>query len=125
MTIWERTFRAAVRRAPGPELVALHGSAAPRWDRESTHTQPQTRPTPTTNTPSKRLVTSPSRPQPRKNPLPPGPVAYLNQQRQDTLGNQREPPLNTFTTTFTNRLKKTTHQSDHQIPHTANQTVPF
>src|SRR6218665_254312 len=38
VTIWERTPRAAVRQAPGPELAALHGSAAPRWDRESTHT---------------------------------------------------------------------------------------
>src|SRR6218665_2670771 len=37
-TIWGRTPRAAVRQAPGPELAALHGSAAPRWDRESTHT---------------------------------------------------------------------------------------
>src|SRR6218665_774824 len=83
MTIWERTFRAAVRRAPGPELVALHGSAAPRWDRENTHTQPQTRPTPTTSRPSKRVVPSPSRPQHRKNPLPPGPVASLNPQRQE------------------------------------------
>src|SRR6218665_2589863 len=75
MTIWERTFRAAVRRAPGPELVALQGSAAPRGGRERTNTQPQTRPTPTTSRPSKRVVTSPSRPQHRKNPLPPGPVA--------------------------------------------------
>src|SRR6218665_3276702 len=75
MTLWERTFRAAVRRAPGPELVALHGSAAPGGDEESTHPQPQTRPTPTTSRPSKRVVTSPSRPQHRKNPLPPGPVA--------------------------------------------------
>src|SRR6218665_3088371 len=94
MTIWERAPRAAVHRAPDLELVALHGSPPPRRPPENTHPHPATDPTnpryqqpiraggpspDTTTTPTCLYLLTRS-PQP-------------NQQRQDTLGNQTEPPL--------------------------------